>query len=131
MSHRVRPERKAKLSCVRTTSNIDGTPIQEVLDLFDAKRANRMNKQLGFGPHSAASQDGLAIFINRNSLQTINTMRGVEPRLQEFIFTNLDRPSYIPPNCLNLTILEARQLVRQQGEAGTTWSAVTPDKEGR
>lgn len=112
MPHRTRPSRNAKLSCLRTTSNVDGTPLQEVLDLFDSKRANRGNKQLGFGPHSAKSCDGLAMFVNRNSTQSLTTMRGVEPRLQEFIFTDDDRPSYVPKNCLNMSMRDARLLSR-------------------
>lgn len=104
---------------LRTTSNSDGTPIQDVLDSIEGKP---------FGLQSTVSQDGLCICIDDHlGLSNWGGYVSLIPKLNEFKFNGSDRPSYLPPATHNLSFDDALAIIHTKGESGTAYSA--PDLE--
>lgn len=100
---------------IRTTSKVDGTGYQEILDLIPGKP---------FGVQNSVSQDGLCVCIDDGSGQdNWGTFVAQEPRLNELKFILPDAPSYIPNNAHLLSYDEAKAIVKTEGDSGVAWSA--------
>jgi len=101
---------------LRTTSKIDGTPIQEILDTIPVKP---------FGNQNQISQDGLAICIDDHlGLSNWGGYVSTQPRLNAFKFAGGDRPGYVPVNSHNTSRDDAMAIVNAEGAVGVKWSAV-------
>lgn len=104
-------------SIIRTTSKVDGTPIQEILDLYDSKSTPK------FGGQKGTSQDGMAIIIDCQCSRTFAERVSVESRLDEFVFTSEDIPSYIRLGCEDTNYIDSKAIIQTKGESGMAWSA--------
>lgn len=100
---------------LRTTSNADGTPIQAILDLIPGKP---------FGLQTSISQDDLCICIDDHlGLSNWGGYVVIEPRMNEFKFTGVDRPSYVPPASHVTSYANALTIVNTRGPVGVAWAA--------
>lgn len=106
---------------LRTTSNVDATPIQEVLDLIPGQP---------FGNQNKVSQDGLAIVIDCNSTQAFEVYVALVAKLAEYIFGTGDVPSYLTEGCENISASDASDIVLTLGASGTCWSSLSKFNDG-
>lgn len=101
---------------LRTTSRVDGTPIQEFLDTISGKP---------FGVQTNVSQDGLAVCIDDHlGLSNWGAYVSSYPDFNDYKFNGGDRPSYLPGGCHNTSHADARTLVSITGASGSAWSVV-------
>ena len=99
---------------LRTTSKVDGTPIQEFLDTIIGKP---------FGIQTSVSQDGLAICIDdRLGLNNWGAYILSYPTFNDYKFNGADRPSYVSGGSHNTSLENARIIVGTEGPSGTAWS---------
>ena len=94
-------------SFLRTTSNLNGDPIEDVLALYDSKTSGKK-----FNKQTRKSANGLIILIDSDCPLTFSQHVAIEPRLDEFRLTSPDLPSYLPSGCENTTSKDARTLTK-------------------
>jgi len=98
---------------LRTTSKLDGSPIQEMLDTIPGKP---------FGNQNKISQDGLAICIDDHlGLSNWGSYVSLQPKINEFKFNTADRPIYVPVNAHKLSYEDAETIVDGKGPMGEKW----------
>jgi len=105
------------LSAVHALSKVDGTPIQEILDLYDSKTTEQ-----GFGPHGASSQCGKFKIISCSCPMKWADRVKIEPRLAEFFIKLGEHPSFLSSGCQNLTTRQAQKIVNVEGKINKTWT---------
>lgn len=107
------------LSAVHALSQVDGTPIQEILDLYDTKTTGRK-----FGSHGASSQCLDYKFISTSCPTLWLDRVAIEPRLAEFFIEDTDLPTFLATGCENMTPAEVEAVVNLLGDLGVAWSPV-------
>jgi len=107
-------------SFIRPTSNVDGTPAQEILALYDA-HPEAIKK---FGKQGTSSQDGAAWIIDCQCPMTWASRVAIEPRLSELRFGVGDIPSFLSIGCEDTSHANAITIVQTQGVSGVEWGPV-------
>ena len=101
---------------VRTTSNVDDTPIADFLP----------SDFVGVGN---TSQDGLATLLDCQCEGKLwSAYVADESRLAEYVFGAGDIPDYLTVGCEDISHGAAHTIIGAQGDSGVTWSA--PDRNG-
>lgn len=99
---------------LRTTSRVDGTPIQDFLDSMEGRP---------FGTQRTVSQDGLCICIDdHQGLSNWGRYASRRTKFNDFKFTGQDRPSYLPGGSHQTTYATAKTIVNEVGPLGEAFS---------